>query len=109
MPVLRDQRAVGRDVDLEPFFMAHIQQLIDLRMKQRLPLHMQINVTRMRLDLVQSSREVLHLNKVGLTLRRRAERAGQIANTRNFYVNLLKFLQDLIPYPDVYDRMMMIC
>lgn len=67
---------------------------------------MQINVTRMRLDLVQSSREVLHLNKVGLTLRRRAERAGQIANTCNFYVNLLKFLQDFIPYPDVYDRMM---
>ena len=105
MPVLRDQRAVGRDVDLEPFFMANIQQLIDLRVEQRLPLHMQINVTRMRLDLVQSSRKVLDLNEVGLTLCRRAERTGQITNTRNFYVNFLKRLQDVIPNPDVYDGM----
>lgn len=58
---------------------------------------MQINVTRMRLDLIQSSRKVFHFNEVGLALRRRAERAGQITNTRNFYVNFLKRLQDVIP------------
>lgn len=99
MPVLRDQRAVGRDVDLEPLLMADIQQLVDLRMKQRLSLHMQINVTRVRLDLIQSSRKVLHFNEVGLALRRRTERAGQITNARDFYVNFLKLLQDVIPNP----------
>lgn len=99
MPILRDQRAVGRNVDLEPFFMADIQQLIDLRMEQRLPLHMQINVTRMRLDLIQSPRKVLHFNEVGLALRWRAERAGQITDARDFYVNFLKRLQDVIPNP----------
>ena len=99
MPVLGDQRAVGRDVDLEPLLMADIQQLVDLRMKQRLSLHMQINVTRMRLDLIQSSRKVLHFNEVGLALRRRTERAGQITNARDFYVNFLKRLQDVIPNP----------
>ena len=99
MPVLRDQRSVGRNVDLEPFFMADIQRLIDLRMKRRFSLHMQINVTRMRLDLIQSSRKVFHLNEVGLTLCRRAERAGQITDARDFYVNFLKRLQDVIPNP----------
>lgn len=105
MPVLRDQRAVGRDVDLESFFMADIQQFVDLRMEQRLPLHVQINITGVRLDLVQSSRKILYLDEVGLALRRRAERAGQITNTRNFYVNFLKRLQDVIPNPDVYGGM----
>ncbi|MNI46632.1 hypothetical protein D3C73_1011050 [compost metagenome] len=37
---LMDQRAVGRDIDLEAFGMRGIQQLADLRMQQRLTFNM---------------------------------------------------------------------
>ncbi|GJM83882.1 hypothetical protein HMSSN139_63780 [Paenibacillus sp. HMSSN-139] len=82
------QRPVGRDVDFESFFLTDVEQLVDLGMQQRLALYVKINIVRMRFDIVQDLAEILDFDKLRLTMGRRAETAGQVANAGRFDVKL---------------------
>lgn len=101
MPIFRNQCAVGRNVDLEAFFMADVEQLVDFRMEQRLSFYVQVNVPGVRPDLIQPLREAVHRDKRSLALRRRAKRTGEIADARNFYINFFKRFQNIVPIPVV--------
>jgi len=97
MPIFCDQRTVCCDIDLEPLLVAQIEQLIDLRVEQRLPFDMQINVFGVRFDLIQSFRKIIYGNEVGLALRRRAKGTGEIADAGNFDIYFFKDFQDFSP------------
>jgi hypothetical protein len=88
-----EKRSIRGQIDLEPLLVADVQQLVDLRMEQRLAFHVKINMFGMPLDLIQRIRESVDFNEVGLTLGRRTEGAGKVTNTRDFDVKFLEFLQ----------------
>lgn len=91
MPHFGEQRAVRGDVDLKPFFVTDVEQLIDLGVQQRLAFDMEINIVRMRLDVVQNFAKILHLDKLRLAMGRRTEAASQIADAGRFDIELFKF------------------
>jgi hypothetical protein len=87
------QRAIGGQVHFEPFLVANVQQLVDLRMEQRFAFHMKINMFSVPLYLIKRIRKGIDFNKIRLTLRRRTEAAGKVAYARYLDVKLLEFLQ----------------
>jgi hypothetical protein len=88
-----EKGAVRGQVDLKPFLMADIKQLVDLGMKQRLALDMKIYMFGMSFDLIQCIREGVDFNEIGLTLRLRTKGASKVTNARDFDVKFLEFLQ----------------
>lgn len=92
-----NQCSVRRDVHLEPFGMAGIEQLTELRMKERFTLHVQVDVIRVRLDLIQYMIERIQLDEISLSCRLRTEGAGQVAYACNFYIYFFESFHDLVP------------
>ena len=68
-------------------------------MEQRLPFYMQINIIRMRLNLIKDIREIIYFDEIGLTFRLRTERAGQITDACNFNIKFLELLHT--PYTPI--------
>ena len=75
MTRLMQQRSVRRQVHLKPSVMTDVEQLVDLRMQQRLAFDMEIDMVGERLDFVQNMREFVYLYESSFALRRRTERA----------------------------------
>lgn len=99
MPVLPDQRAVGRDIDLEPFLMAGVQQFINAGMEQRLAFDMKIDMARMRLNLVKNTMERVELDELRFPFGLRTEAAGQITDACNldiYFLNVLKSMFSIL-------------
>jgi len=78
--------------------MAGVEQLVDFRVEQGLAFNVQINMVRMRFDLVQYAVECIQLDEFRLPSRLRAEAACEIANAGNFDINLFKRFQDGSPF-----------
>lgn len=93
--VLHNQGAVRRNVHAKALLMRNIEQLMNARMQERLSLDMQINMIRMRLNLIERMREILDRNKLRFALCRRAEAARQITYARNLNIYFLKRLQSM--------------
>ncbi len=91
---LMNQGSVCRQIDLEPFLVANIQQLVDFRVKERLPFDVQINMIGMRFDLVQNIGERIQLDKRRLTAGLRAKAAGQVTDARNLDIYFFKCFQE---------------
>jgi hypothetical protein len=61
-------------------------------MHKRLAFDMQINMLRMRLQLIQDAVERIDLDKIRLAARLRAKAAGEVAHARNLDINLFERL-----------------
>lgn len=97
MPVFLNKRSVRRYIDLEPFAMAGIQQLIDFGMEEGFAFDVKINMIRMRFDLIQDVVEGVQLDEISFASRLRTEAAGQIAYACNFDIYLFERFQDFFP------------
>jgi hypothetical protein len=89
---LGQQGAIGGEIHPEALFVADVEELMDLRMKERLSLDMEIQVVRMGLQLIQSPGEFLHGEELLLPLCGGTEAAGQIAGAGDFEIDFLVFL-----------------
>lgn len=93
-----DQCPVGRDVDAEALCVTDIEKVAKRRMKERLALHMQVDVARIGLDLVENHRETLWCQEGSRAPGRRAEVTRQIASIRDLQINLGKSFQSETPF-----------